>query len=112
MSKVLIINHSEDTMELLKMYLSKKGLDVKCSGEEEAMPLMKEYKPDVVLIDVLQNEVAIKIKEDEKLSNTPIVLMTGHVKDNFKNIADDVIAKPFEPKELEKKIKKFLKRTG
>jgi DNA-binding response OmpR family regulator len=112
MNKVLIVNHSEDTMELMKMWLNKKGFEVKCTNQEEAFPLLLEFKPNVVIVDALQHEVAERIKQEEKLSDIPVIVMTGNVKNRYNLMADDTISKPFNPTELELKIQKFLKKTG
>ena len=111
MPKVLIVNHDEDTMELIKMWLIKNGLEAKCTSEDEAISVMKEFKADVLLVDVNQIEAAKKIKQEKELANTPIVVMAGYtlILRDYTNIANEVIRKPFEPKEVVNKIRKVLK---
>ena len=77
--------------------------------------IINEFEPDLLLIDILHVEVLKELKSLVKSKEIPVILMTGNsIKDQHKDIAeaDDVIAKPFHTKLLEKKIGKFLKRTG
>jgi len=114
MPKVLIINHDEEMMELLKRWLNKKGLQAKYVSEDEALSTMKDFKADVVLVDVLQIEAAKKIKQEQELSNTPIVVMAGYpfIESDYRDVADGVVIKPFYPKEIEEIVLKVLKHTG
>ncbi|HYJ65861.1 MAG TPA: response regulator [Parafilimonas sp.] len=110
MPKVLIINHDEEMMELLKRWLNKKGLQAKYVSEDEALSTMKDFKADVVLVDVLQIEAAKKIKQEQELSNTPIVVMAGYpfIESDYRDVADGVVIKPFYPKEIEETVLKVL----
>lgn len=114
MPKVLIVNHDEEMMELLKRWLNKKGFEAKFVNEDEAISVMREFKADVVLVDVLHIEAAKKIKQERELSNTAIIVMAGYnlTTNDYKNVADEVVDKPFDPKHIEDKILKVLKNTG
>lgn len=110
MPKVLIINHDEETMKLLKRWLEKRGLEARYVTEGEALAVMKEFKPEVVLVDVLQIEAAKKIKSDKELSDTPVVVMAGYAlpQKEYITVANEVVHKPFDPAEIEIKIRKVL----
>ena len=117
MSKVLVVNNDIDIMDLIQKWLERKGnVKVKYTGDEDEVPhLVKKFQPDVVLIDILKAEAAKKIKEDKELKPIPVIIMTGYTittPANCLEIADDVIEKPFDPKVLEQKVGKFLKKTG
>jgi two-component system alkaline phosphatase synthesis response regulator PhoP len=116
MKKILIINNDVDTLNLLKGWLEKKEYDVKFTVNEPDVPdIINEFAPDLLLIDILQVKVLKELKSLVQSKEIPVILMTGHTLDDehkFLNIADDVIEKPFQPKLLEKKIGKFLKKTG
>lgn len=69
----------------------------------------------MVLIDILQEEAAKKLKSSENTKNIPVILMTGYTlsgQNISKDHIDDMIEKPFDPRILEKKIERFLKSTG
>ena len=64
MKKILVVNNDFDTMTLLKNWLEKKGLQGKIYGQpgRSSPRIMKEFQPDLVMVDVLQKDVARTIK--------------------------------------------------
>jgi DNA-binding response OmpR family regulator len=116
MAKILVVNNDIDTMSLLKKWLQRKNYEVEfTSNGEEAPHIVKEFSPDLVLVDVLQSKVAEELKSDPDLKKIPVILMTGYTIANrtIGSInADDTIAKPFNLDLLEKKIENFLKKTA
>lgn len=115
MGKILLINNDFDVLSLLEKWLNKKHHKVKyTSNGEEAPQLIKEFSPDVMLIDVLHSDVAEELKTNEDTKEIPIILMTGYTITNKtptpKN-ADDVIEKPFNLSLLEQKIDRFLLKS-
>ncbi|MEO6452830.1 MAG: response regulator [Ginsengibacter sp.] len=115
MKKILVINNDFDTMTLLKNWLEKKAYKVEYTGSKEEVPLiMKEFKPELVIVDVLQREVAENLKFHDTTRIVPVLLMTGYTLRAQKNKlpVDDTIEKPFNLSLLEKKIEKLLQKTG
>jgi len=116
MGKILVVNNDIDGMSLLQKWLERKNHKVKYTSDREEVPqIVKEFVPDLLLVDVLQSEVAKQLKADEKTREIPIILMTGYTisKQNIEtDIIDDVIEKPFHPQLLINKIERFLKKTG
>lgn len=111
MSKVLVVNNDIDTMSLLQAWLEKKSFEVKYTGDpEEVATLIKEFKPQLALVDVLQKDV-IKIIKEDKSSTIPVILMTGYTAKKLTGEllpVDDVIEKPFNLHLLEEKLKKHI----
>ena len=116
MKKILVVNNDIDTMTLLKSWLERKKYEIKFTGNgEEVIDIAKDFSPDLAIIDVLQHKAAEELKADEKTKHIPVIVMTGYTlpdQTKFITAADEVIEKPFDPKTLEKKIEKFLERTG
>jgi two-component system OmpR family response regulator len=116
MKKILVVNNDIDTMSLLKGWLERKKYEVKFTGNGDEVPgLVKKFSPDVVIVDVLQHRAAERLKEDEKTRDIPLIMLTGYTLQDQKKLltaADEIIEKPFDPKFLEEKIEKFLKRAG
>lgn len=53
MVRLLLIEDENDSAQLILSFFKKKGLDVKrASGLNEARELLKEFKPDFVLLDL------------------------------------------------------------
>ena len=116
MEKILVVNNDFDTMELLKKCLERKKYKVKFTGNEDEVPdIIKSFEPDLLLVDVLQEVVAKKVRSAESTKTIPILLMTGYTNTSrtfAKEDVDDIIEKPFQPAVLEMKIRKLLKETG
>lgn len=116
MEKILVVNNDFDTMDLLKSWLERKKYKVKFTGNEDEPPhIVKDFRPDLLLIDVLKEGVARELKSSEKTKNIPVILMTGYTITS-QNIShehvDALIEKPFDPNALDKIISKILKRAG
>ena len=61
-------------MILLKDWLEKRNYQVKYTGDGEHVPqIMKEFQPDLVLVDVLQNKVAEVIKSNIETSGVSVL---------------------------------------
>jgi two-component system alkaline phosphatase synthesis response regulator PhoP len=115
MKKILVINNDFDTMALLKTWLERKTYEVKYTGNQEEVPeIVKEFRPELVIVDVLQKDVAEQLKENEKTRSVPVLLMTGYTLKQMNSPvpADDTIEKPFNLPLLEKKIERLIQRTA
>ncbi len=107
MKKVLIVNTSYETMQLLEKWLERRDYDVKITGEiPEVVSIMKEFKPHLLLIDVMEDVAIPLVKGDDELQSTPILLMTGLAPTDKRREIDisDTIQKPFSLELLQKKI--------
>ena len=114
MKKILVVNNDLDTMELLRSWLEKKAYKVKYTGNEDEVPdIVDDFKPDLVLTDVLKEEAAKKLKSSDKTKKIPVILMTGYTisPQTYTKEADAIIEKPFDPVVLERMIQKCLKNA-
>src|SRR5436190_19955406 len=110
MATILVVNNDVDTMSLLKKWLEKRQHEVTYTGnEDQIMNMIKEFDPDLMLVDVLQKDVVYRVKNDRTTTHIPILLMTGHTlrQETIDVPADDVIEKPFNPHLLESKIERL-----
>jgi DNA-binding response OmpR family regulator len=84
----------------------------------QAWGLVRKHKPDVVVLDVMMPEmsgweVCRKIREDEGLEKTGVVMLTG-IGETLNSLtsplygADDYLDKPFRPDDLARKVKAVL----
>ena len=116
MEKILVVNNDFDTMELIKRCLERKKFEVKFTSNEDEVPgIIKSFQPDLLLVDVLQEMVAKKVRSNARTKSIPILLMTGYTNTSrtfSKEDVDDIIEKPFQPAVLEVKIRKLLTKTG
>lgn len=118
--KILIVDDEKPISDILRFNLKKEGYEIEVAFDgEEAINKTFEFKPDLVLLDVMIPkydgfEVCKKIRE--KLS-IPIIMVTAKEEELDKILglelgADDYITKPFSVRELTARVKANLRRTG
>jgi len=120
LGKVLIVDDDENISEVIKLYLDSSGYSTKvCNDGKEAEDGFLEYKPDIVLLDIMLPKIdgVDVLKWIRKEFNTPVIMLTakGETFDKVLALelgADDYIVKPFEPKELIARVKAVLRRTS
>ena len=123
MVSILIIDDEEDIRELLKYNLKKEGYLVEVAENGEiGLALMKELKPDLIILDVMMPgmdgiEVCDAIRSTPGFNQTLICFLTARNED-YSQIAgldagaDDYVAKPVRPKVLISRINALLRRKG
>jgi two-component system, response regulator AauR len=69
---------------------------------DAARTAVAEGRPDVVLLDVhLDGMASDKLLEELRASGIPVVVVTGSADlDRYRDLADEVLGKPFEPADL------------
>lgn len=120
MAKILIVDDDQSFLRLIEALLAPLGYEVVCAlSGEEAIELVEEAPPDLILLDILMPgldgyAVARHIKKNPQISHIPIVMITGlnAVKDRIKALeagADDFLSKPVDKTELRVRIGSLLK---
>ncbi len=118
---VLVVEDEDALSELLQYNLKKEGFRVSVAADgEEAMMLVEERQPDVVVLDwmlpkISGIEVCRRLRSRQESRNLPIVMLTarGEEADRIRGLdtgADDYVVKPFLMKELFARIRAVLRR--
>ncbi|PWE18831.1 phosphate regulon transcriptional regulatory protein PhoB [Marinicauda salina] len=118
---VLVVEDEDALAELLQYNLNKEGFRVSVAGDgEEAMMLVEEDQPDVVILDWMLPklsgiEVCRRLRGRQETRNVPIIMLTarGEEGDRIRGLdtgADDYIVKPFLMKELFARLRAVLRR--
>ncbi|MGY6529711.1 MAG: response regulator transcription factor [Cyanobacterium sp.] len=121
MKKILLVEDSKSTREIISNLLTKQGLSVESvANGEDALKAMKTNIPDLVILDIILPkmngyEVCRSIKSGEKTQNVPVILCSSKKEEfdrywGMKQGADAYISKPFQASELMKMIKQLLKK--
>lgn len=109
--KILIVDDVEANLKVLSVSLTKKNMTVftAISGEE-ALKMVDEYKPDVVLLDIAMPgmdgfEVCEQLKNHPEHQSIPIVFLSAktEAEDIMKGFdlgAADYIVKPFSSEDV------------
>lgn len=119
--QILIIEDDKHISKLVKYNLEKAGYDCTVADDgEEALGILAKERPDLIILDIMLPkmdgfELCRAIKQDVKLKNIPIIMLTakGEEVDRIVGLelgADDYVVKPFSPRELILRIKAILKR--
>lgn len=115
--KILIIDDDVDILEPLSILLQDEGYIIKTTPKGDTVyTLMKKFKPDLILLDLLLSgsdgrKICRALKENDKTSAIPIIMMSAHPgakPDATASGANAFIAKPFESVSLLQLIKKIL----
>ena len=118
MYNILVCDDEKDIVSALKIYLMAEGYQVYEAGNgREALEYLAKEDIHLVLMDIMMPEMdgitaMVKIREQ---SNVPVILLTAKSEDTDKilglNIgADDYVTKPFNPVELQARVKSQLRR--
>ena len=116
--RVLVVDDDASLAEMLTIVLRQEGFDSRmCTRGDEALDEFRDYRPDVVLLDLmLPGKDGIDVcKEIRAESGVPIVMLTakGDTVDvvvGLESGADDYVVKPFKPKELVARIRARVRR--
>lgn len=121
--RILVVEDDKEIQELITYFLIKEGYEVdRASDGLEGLKLLKENKNDLVVLDLmlpnLDGKNFTKIVRDisSEYGEPVIIMLTAKteiedVLDGLEIGADDYMKKPFDPRELVLRIKKFLKTT-
>ncbi|MAI90177.1 phosphate regulon transcriptional regulator PhoB [Ponticaulis sp.] len=118
---ILIAEDEDPVIELLRYNLEREGYEVGVAKDgEEALVMMKERAPDLLLLDwmlpkVTGIEVCRQTRSRSETRNLPIIMVTARTEesDRIRGLdtgADDYIAKPFSTTELMARIRAVLRR--
>jgi two-component system sensor histidine kinase/response regulator len=116
----LIVDDEERNIRLLKAMLMAKNYDLlEASQGEEALGIVAENPPDMILLDVMMPrmdgfEVCRRVKRDEKTRMIPVIMVTAlsekqHRIKAMEVGADDFIMKPVDHTELVVRVKSLLR---
>ena len=118
MSHILVCDDEKDIVTALEIYLKSDGYQVyEAYNGKEALDIIRKEEIHLVLMDIMMPEMdgieaMVKIRE---ISNVPVILLTAKSEDTDKVLgltvgADDYITKPFNPVELQARVKSQLRR--
>lgn len=123
MAKILVIDDTLDTLNLIRIKLSKAGHQVLTATDgETGLQLALQKKPQIVVLDVMLPKmdgfsVARQIRKAFSRKYVAILMLTarGQISDKvtgFEAGADDYLTKPFDLEELDLRIRTLLARSA
>ncbi len=120
MPKILVVDDEPDAIELIKFNLKAAGYDVLTAADgDEALKKARSLLPDLIVLDLMLPEVdgleVCKIlRRDQRVSATPILMLTAKAAEIDRVLglelgADDYVTKPFSTRELILRVKRLLR---
>ncbi|HEX9808656.1 MAG TPA: phosphate regulon transcriptional regulator PhoB [Alphaproteobacteria bacterium] len=120
--RILIVEDEADLVTMLRYNLEREGFEVEAAGDgEEALLLIEERPPDLVLLDwmvplVSGMEVCRRLRRRPETRELPVIMLTarGEEADRVRGLntgADDYVTKPFSPSELIARMHAVLRRA-
>jgi len=122
-ANILVVEDEPGIQEVLKFNLGLQGHHVTLAASgEEALAHLRGALPDMILLDwmlpgISGIELARRVRQDGRLKQVPIIMLTARAEEQDKVAgletgADDYLTKPFSPKELNARIKAVLRRRA
>jgi DNA-binding response OmpR family regulator len=118
LQRILVVEDNDELRSYLVNLLSPLYNVQTCANGKEALIIIKEFWPELVLTDVMMpemrgDELCVAIKNDIETSHIPVLLLTalGEEKDILEGLsigADEYIIKPFNVTILRESIKNLL----
>ena len=118
--KLLVIDDSDQIRWFLKHVFNKEYQILEARNGQDGINVALKEEPDLILCDVMLPvkdgyETCREIKNDPKMAQTPVVMLTAKVEseDVITGIeagADDYITKPFDVEILRSKINSLMKK--
>ncbi len=121
--KILIVDHNNDTLEVLSLRVTKLGYEaIKAHSSKEAIAYAEAEPPDLIFIDMDLPDVdgaktTTVIKRNPKTSHIPVVAVTAWMPELWRDKAlkagiVDYLLKPVEPQKLKQTIEQFANRSA
>ena len=119
---ILVVDDDQEIRELLQAYLSRSGFQVRTVGDgAEFRQAFNDEPSDLLILDVmLPDEDGFSlcrwVRQHPRHPHVPIIMLTASSDEAARVIglelgADDYMAKPFSPRELQARIKALLRRA-
>ena len=118
MYHILVCDDEKDIVYALKISLTADGYEVFCAyNGKEALEVLEKEEIHLVLMDIMmpQMDGITAMTRIRETSNVPVILLTAKGEDTDKVLgltvgADDYVTKPFNPVELQARVKSQLRR--
>ena len=118
MYNILICDDEKDIVSALKIYLSSENYNIfEANTGKEALECVKNNDIHLILMDIMMPEMdgiaaTAKLREEY---NIPVIMLTAKSEDSDKILglnfgADDYITKPFNPIEVQARVRSQLRR--
>lgn len=121
-AKIIVVEDDEEMRQLIADYLRRSQMNIRTVGDGTALMRELEHDPaDLVVLDIMLPgrdglDLCKRLRADPRYANIGIIMLTARdgMLDRILGLelgADDYLSKPFEPLELQARIKALLRRS-
>ena len=116
--KILVVDDEVMLVDFLKMRLENAGYEVETASDgTEGLLKLAQSRPDLIVLDIYMEpmdglSMLKKVREDEKVKDIPIIMLTASGKKREVFEAEgisDYITKPFDSKDFLTRVGRVLK---
>ena len=119
----MIVDDSITVRRVMERFLERNGMRVVTAKDGiDAISVLQDSKPDIILLDIeMPNmdgyEFATHVRNDERFSDMPIIMITSRVGDKHRARAieigvNDYLGKPYQDAQLLDAIRRLLDERG
>jgi len=119
----MIVDDSITVRRVMERFLEGNGVRVVTAKDGlDAVSQLQDHKPDIILLDIEMPrmdgyEFASHVRNDERFSDVPIIMITSRVGDKHRARAielgvNDYLGKPYQDMELLEAIQRLLEERG
>ena len=119
----MVVDDSITVRRVMERFLERSGLRVVTAKDGmDAVSLLQDNKPDIILLDIEMPrmdgyEFAAHVRNDERVSDVPIIMITSRVGDKHRARAieigvNDYLGKPYQDEQLLDAIQRLLEERG
>jgi chemosensory pili system protein ChpA (sensor histidine kinase/response regulator) len=119
----MVVDDSITVRRVMERFLERSGLrSVTAKDGLDAISVLQESKPDIILLDIEMPrmdgyEFATHVRNDERVSDVPIIMITSRVGDKHRARAieigvNDYLGKPYQDSQLLAAIQRLLDEKG
>ncbi len=119
---ILVVDDDKSIVRLVSSYLEQEHFKVFSAYDGVgALQILRREVIDLVILDLMMPErdgwdVTRTIRNDKRLEDVPIIMLTARIGDTDKILglelgADDYVTKPFNPREVVARVRTVLRRT-
>jgi chemosensory pili system protein ChpA (sensor histidine kinase/response regulator) len=119
----LVVDDSITVRRVTERFLQRNGLRAVTARDGlDAISVMQDHKPDIILLDIEMPrmdgyEFALHVRNDERVADVPIIMITSRVGDKHRARAielgvNDYLGKPYQDSQLLEAIRRQLEERG
>jgi CheY-like chemotaxis protein len=127
--RILVVDDDQDIVDSITIMLESQGYEVVAAQSgEEGMRLVKEKRPDLILLDIMMEKlttglhIGYDLRKHPDYKSIPIIIISGigeatgfdiaTEKETDYVAADEFLEKPVKPDVLLKRVAELIQKSG